>query len=381
MQRHPNLLLTWLSGAVLLTAACDGNNGATEVSCPSDRGPFELGAGRVTGTLEFDTPEKPLSRGDTLIVHGTAHHEDGLAIREVRVAGVAATRDEFNFKSFTVEVPYANIASAGPLTAQGQVTFEAVAIDACGNRYPFAEATVDVDPTPTVAVDELAIEVSYPPERDFLPADGTAPAILKITGQGRALGAVVRVQASSGRLESVDEQGDVTLAAPAGTTDQASATVLLYGTDAGTVTVTALVENQLASALVTVAGPPALSPEAATLVPGEALEVGIEGAGETITCRASAVEDLGVSDANGDPLDSEPRAIEAIDGARAVSVVASDTPAGSGGTIVVTCEDAYGQSGTGRYTLSLGTFDGGDSGGDPGADGGFDGGFDGGAGF
>jgi len=355
-----------------VAAGCSDLDQPTEVACPDERGPFELGEGRVSGTLEFDAPDKPLSRGDVLTVHGTAHHEDGLAIREVRVAGVAAQRDEFNFESFSVEVPYQNVASAGPLTEQGQVTFEAVAIDACGNRYPFAVATVDVDPTPTVAVDELALEVSYPSERGFLPADGTTPALVTITGAGRAVGAVVRVSASGGELKNVDDSGDVVLSAPAGTTDSGSATVLFYGTEPGTVTITALVEDKLASGLIEVAGPPAFAPERATLVPGMSLDVTVEAAGEDVTCRATVDEDLQVL-VDGTPLDIEPVSVQADeDGVRTLSLEASAEPLGSGSSVVVTCEDVYGQSGTGRYTLSLDGFDadagGGDGGEDPGGE-------------
>jgi len=340
--RH--LLVPLFAGAAIL--ACDDLDTPKDVDCPAERGPFELGAGRVSGTLAFDPIDKPLSQGDVLVVHGTAHHEDGLAIREVRIAGVAATRDEFNFQAFTAEVPYQKIAAAGPLSAQAQITFEAAAIDACGNRYPFASATVDVDPTPTIAVDELAMTVVYPGDRTFLPTDGTTPALVTITASGRALGAVVRVQASSGTLANVGPSGDVTLSAPLGTTDSASATVLVYGTEPGTITLTAVVENQLASALVEVAGPPTLSPAAATLVPGESLAVAVDASGE-VRCRADHDDDLVVT-SDGAPIDGE---LVAIGGPLTITAVAE--PTGSGVTVVVTCQDPYGQSASGRYTLTV----------------------------
>ncbi|MCC6625726.1 MAG: hypothetical protein IT385_31110 [Deltaproteobacteria bacterium] len=345
--------------ATLGGLACDDSDQPTEVECPGARGPFELGEGRVTGTLEFDAPEQPLSRGDVLTVRGGAHHEDGLAIREVRIAGVSATRDEFNYKAFSASVPYQNIVSAAPLTAQGQVTFQAVAIDACGNRYPFAEATVDVDPTPSVAVDDLTIVVSYPAERTFLPADGSTPALVTITGMGRAVGATVRVSASAGELKNVDDQGDVVLSAPVGTLDSGTATVLFYGTEPGTVTITALVENKLASELIVVAGPPELSPEDATMPPGMSLEVAVEAAGDEVRCRATQSADL-VALVDGNPLDDEPVTL----GEDRTVVIEASPDALDAATIAVTCLDVYGQSGTGRYTLSLG--DGGDFGGDGG---------------
>jgi len=349
----------------LAGAACDEVEAPTKVECPSERGPFQLGDGRVTGTLEFEPPEKPLTRGDVLTVQGSAHHEDGLAIREVRIAGVSAARDEFNFKGFSASVPYQNIVSAAPLSALGQVTFQAVAIDACGNRYPFAEATVDVDPTPSVDVDELTISVSYPQERTFLPADGSTPALVTITGIGRAVGATVRVSASGGELKNVDAQGDVVLSAPVGTLDQGSATVLFYGTEPGTVTLTALVENKLASELIVVAGPPALSPESASLPPGMSLEIAVEAAGDEVRCRAT--QGLGLAAlVDGSAIDNEPVTLSEDH----ALVIEASPDALDEASIAVTCVDVYGQSGTGRYSLSLdGGFggdggDGGDGGGE-----------------
>src|SRR5262245_52209957 len=83
-------------------AACDDStDGTTSIECPSEEGPFLLEDSRVTGTIAFDPPSEPLGRGDELMVTGTAFHEDGLAIREVRVAGATATRDDFNFGRWT----------------------------------------------------------------------------------------------------------------------------------------------------------------------------------------------------------------------------------------------------------------------------------------
>lgn len=73
------------------------NDSPASMDCPSSTGPFRMEDSRITGSIAFDPSGEPLGRGDSLFVSGTAFHEDGLAIREVRIAGVAAARDEFNF--------------------------------------------------------------------------------------------------------------------------------------------------------------------------------------------------------------------------------------------------------------------------------------------
>ncbi|HRE89852.1 MAG TPA: hypothetical protein PK095_12010, partial [Myxococcota bacterium] len=246
--------------AALALMGCDAED-TEQVSakCPDEAGPFTLDRSRISGSVEFDPPDDPLGRGDTLVIAGTAFHEDGLAIREVRVAGVLAQRDAFNFGRWTATVSYEAIVSAAE-TDNGQVALEAVAIDACGARYPFTRFVVPVDPTPDIDVSSLTVSVEYPQELGFVPASGTTPAVVRIVGGGRAVGAVVSLTVDRGTLAGPDEEGKVVLAGAAGEVETGSATLLYYGAGAGTATIVATVEDKVAVALVLVGGAPSLAP-------------------------------------------------------------------------------------------------------------------------
>ncbi len=341
------------AGALLLAAlgACDDATQAdVEIDCPSESGPFRLEDSRITGTIAFEPPPEPLGRGESILVSGTAFHEDGLAIREVRVAGQSAVREEFNFGRWTATVSYESIVTSAPTSSESQVAIEAVAIDACGKRYPFAAGVVEVDPSPHVDVDTLTIDIDYPEERTFIPATGAVPALITITGSGRAAGAVVAVSADAGELRGLDDDGTVVLAAPAGELDVARATLVFSSGEAGTATIVATVEDKLASALVRVVGPPTLSPRRATLVPGLSIEVDVGGATD-VRCTASADDDLTVTHFDA-PLSNDPMAIVIDEGGRRVLVVeAAVEPFAAETETVVSCSDDFGQVGGGRYRL------------------------------
>lgn len=343
--------------AGLLLAACDnGDSGKTEIACPSESGPFLVEQSRVTGTMSFEPPTDPLGPGDTIFVSGTAFHEDSLAIREVRVAGVAATRDEFNFGRWSATVSYEAIVTAAATSAEGQVVVSATAIDACGKLYPFETAVVDVDPTPHIDVDDIVIAVEYPEERTFLPATGGVPAIITLQATGRAAGAVVHVTADGGDLRGLNGAGNVTLSETAAEDEEGNvaevgqATLIFTPSAAGTATIVATVEDKLAVALVKVAGPPTLSPRRATLAPGSSLEVDVDGATD-VSCTASSDDDLSVTHFDA-PLSEDPMVIDVDEGGRRVIVVAAAAePLQSEAEVVVTCSDDFGQTGTGRYRL------------------------------
>lgn len=332
--------------AMIAIGGCDSDDTeATNPKCPTESGPFTLDRSRISGSVAFDPPEDPLGRGDSLVITGTAFHEDGLAIREVRVAGVLAQRDAFNFGRWTASITYEAIVSAAP-TANGQVTLDAVAIDACGARYPFTRFVVPVDPTPDIDVRTLSVTVEYPHELGFVPASGAAPAIVRITGGGRAVGATVSVQVDKGTLSGLDDSGTVVLAGAAGQVADGGATLLYYGSTAGTATIVATVEDKLAVALVVIGGAPVLAPRDATLAPGMSLTVTVSGEGE-VTCAARASDDLTLT-AGDVALDIEPAPIEGELVATASFEPLADVE------VVVTCTDAFGQSGTGRYRVSSG---------------------------
>ncbi len=338
-----------------VTGACadDGAGGSAAVDCPRIEGTITIATSRVSGTGSFDPPTKPLGRGAVLSIKGTAHHEDGLAIREVLVAGLSATRDEFNFAKWSVEVPYETLVTSGPTSAKDQVTFKAEAIDACGRRYPFAEWTVGVDLTPQIDVTGITIAVEYPSERNFLPADESTPAILTVTAAGRAAGATVTLAASGGTMRGLSESGTIVLTAPLGAEEEgASATVLFVASVPGPQVVTATIDGQLASAIIVVAGPPKLAPHAATLVPGASLDLTILAEAPTLACSARPDPNLVVSYHEA-PFDVAPVTVEPeADGTFTLHVEAP-ADASADTMVVVSCADAYGQTGTAQFNLVL----------------------------
>jgi len=345
-----SISFSMILGLLPFVACDDSGSEPANADCPTEVGPFTLDQSRISGSVEYDPPEEPLGRGDTLLITGTAFHEDGLAIREVRVAGALATRDAFNFGRWTATVSYEAVVSAAPTTSQGQVALEAVAVDACGVRYPFAAFVVPVDPTPDIDVATLAVSVEYPQELTFVAANGTAPAIITIAGTGRAVGAVVRVQVDSGELRGLDEAGQAVLAGASGQLENGSVNLLYYGNAGGTATIVATVEDKLAVGLVRVAAAPSLAPRAATLMPGSSMSIEVSGQGD-VTCSASAAPDLAITWTDV-TVDTEPTLIEPSEGGgRELVATATFEPTVEETEVVVTCSDAYGQTGTGRYRL------------------------------
>src|SRR5690606_22165520 len=115
---------------------------------------------------------------DTLVVRGTALHADGLAIREVLVGGVSAERTKFNFKQWAATLSYQDLVLASEPNDDGEVTVQVSAIDACGLQIPFAELQVPIDLTPNADFETLELHVAYAQDRGFIPADGSAVAVL-----------------------------------------------------------------------------------------------------------------------------------------------------------------------------------------------------------
>lgn len=341
-----------LAIALLLAAAsggCDADEGEA-VECPSDPGPFTLATSRVTGTVSLDEPpEEPISRGDSVVVRGTANHEDGLAIREVVVAGVSAERVEFNFKQWSATIAYEHVVLAAPANAQGQVVVEAVAIDACGNRYPFQTFALPVDQTPNLKVDALAIAVAYPGDRVTLPSNASAAATLTVTAVGRAAGARVTLAASSGRFQGVNASGQVVLVRE-DDEGAASATALFYADAPGIAVITATVEDQLATALVVAAAPPQLAPDRATLVPGASVEVLALTDGELARCQASPSESFEVWH-GGAAIGAAAAAMERSEDGRYRLELRALAEAAEDDALTLTCVDEYGQAGSGEYAL------------------------------
>ena len=350
-----NALTRTVLGLVLALAplaACDSADSGETLSCPSDPGPFTLAKSRVTGTVSLEAlPDAPLSKGDSIVVRGTAIHEDGLAIRQVVVAGVAAELNEFNFQRWTVTLTYEDLVLAGTPDAAGAVPVEADAIDACGNRYPFQTFTLPVDLTPNINITELTVTATYPGERSSLPSNQSAGAALTITASGRAGGAHVALYAASGKFQGVNAAGEVVLVAEPGT-DVATATALFYADTAGAVVITATAEDVLASTVVTAAARPVFAPGQAELVPGASFRALIVTDGVLDFCQASPTQGIAVRQ-DGSDIGTAAAAMERDEAGRYVLEVAGLADAKEDDSVTVTCRDEYGQSGSGMFTLTV----------------------------
>ncbi|PIE21000.1 MAG: hypothetical protein CSA66_00215, partial [Proteobacteria bacterium] len=343
-------LLTALGLVASLAAGCDDADvNGQELVCPDDPGPFTLADSRVSGTAELaQALTEPLGEGDSVIIRGTATHEDGLAIREILVAGVSAEATTFNFGQWSAQLSYDSLALAAPADAAGDVVVEAVAIDACGNRYPFLEVALAIDPTPSVDVDSLTIEVTYPGGRAYVPSDESAAATLKLNATGRASGAEVTVAAATGTFQGLSAANTVRLFADG--QDSASGTVLFYATEPGVTVITAVVDDTLAAALVVAAEAPSLAPRVATLVPGAVIEVQVLTEGALERCQATPSEVFEVRH-SGVAIGAAAAAMSRDeDGAYLLEVEAA-AEAAAAGSLTLTCVDEYGQAGSGHYEL------------------------------
>jgi|GEM_PF-1414176 len=333
-------------------ASCDGADTGETLECPSDPGPFTLANSRVTGTVGLEAlPESPLTKGDAIVLRGTAQHEDGLAIRQVLVAGVSAELNEFNFQRWTASLTYEDLVLAAEPDASGDVVVEADAIDACGNRYPFQTFTLAVDLTPNIDIDQLTLTAAYPGERESLPANESAAAALTITATGRADGARVALHAASGRFQGVNAAGEVVLVAQPGT-DTATATALYYADTSGDVVLTASAEDVVASAVVTAAAAPVFAPSEATLVPGASMSALIVTDGVLDFCQASPTTGLEVRQ-DGAAIGTSAVHMERDALGRYQLEVVGLASAKEDASVTISCRDEYGQAGSGAFTLTV----------------------------
>jgi len=338
--------------AALALAACDGAAGVDTLDCPADPGPFTLATSRVTGTVALDAPlAAPLTRGDTVVLRGTAHHEDQLALREVLVAGVSATRTTFNFGEWSASLRYEDLVLTAAPDADGNVTVPVDAIDACGLRYPITTLSLPVDLTPDLDLDTLTLTATYPGEHASIPANGTAPVTLTVVATGRAAGAAVTLAAPSGHLQGTSAASRVILLADPNDPEVASATALFYATTPGTVVLTATAEDLLATAFVTAAAAPVIAPAGATLTPGASLDLAILTDGELASCQATPSATLTATTADDTPITAAPTAVAAGPGDAAVHLAVAPEAA-DGDALTLTCADVWGQFAAATFTVS-----------------------------
>lgn len=247
------LLVIALSLTLGGLGACDSETIDTQPDCP---GSLADGQPWMTGTATLP-PLPDALRDGSLVLSGTAFHNNGLAIRQVVVAGKAATNEGFNWDRWTVDVPYESLVSlleldpnADPATDDAVVTLAVEGTDACGFRQTLTTVDVLVDPTPGVWINRLSLDFDFPDGAETLTEGDARPATVTVSANPAAAGANISISATAGALRGLTGVGEegvgiVTLSGD-GSAD-ATATLLFEGAPAGDVTINAFAQTVVAS--------------------------------------------------------------------------------------------------------------------------------------
>jgi hypothetical protein len=326
--------------ASVLVTACGDSKDLDPLVCDDTDWALDVVAGPSSTPLKGD-----------VTVRGTASHPSA-AIQSISVGGIAATNDAFNFSSWPALVPFGVLAlAAADAGGDGsKATISVVARDACNSSKTTA-VTFLINPHPAISVNRLAFdELTYPAQQSFLPADKSASAILTIRANSAAVGGTVMLHSTSGVTLS---SSSLTLAGDS--IGDATASVLVTGTSAGTSFITASSQAQTAQMPVAIAGPPTVVPDTATLARGQLLPITVTSAGMVQSCLLRGANDVAVS-AAGIALGTTPLAVNVAKATYVFTLTAAAvTDAGaapSTGTLDITCRDAFGQTGSSLVTLT-----------------------------
>lgn len=348
--RTTRIALFALLGGLTL-GACEDLQTLETAECPAAKGPFILETSRIDGAVTFDPPRNPLTRGDLIILDGTAHHLDGLAIREVRVGSVSAERLAFNFSSWRLQLTWEQLIGLATPNADGDIELAVEAADSCGKLYPFAKLTLPIDSDPNVRIDTLAVTVTYPEGIETLPADGHTQAVVAITATGRPAGARLVVKASRGTFQGFGTSAEIQLTSPFGDATTASAQLLFVAAQPGTVLVTVEVKNMVATASIVAVAGPDIAPASGRIQAGNTLAVTVSAGAALATCSARG--DVGwTAHMDGEALDLRQTPIpeSALDqrGRLSIEIAVSEDAAAASG-LTISCQDVHGQQGTARF--------------------------------
>jgi hypothetical protein len=330
--------------AALAVAACD----APSIDRDCDD---EEGGGRIEGAIITGQTNQVVAAD--LTVRGTATHTQSLVVRRILVAGIAAKNEGFNFEQWSAVVP---IGVLGRLPASGgpdRVEIEAIAFDGCDQEFSLGEPLViDVDRTPGVRVERLALDVAFPgseqPDERFIPADGSASALITVVANADARGAAVTLTTNVGDFEGVTE-GNVVHLAGEGMAD-ATATVFLTADRAQDAIISAHTRTATAPAIaIDVAGAPTLVPSTAMLEPGDSISVTVFTDGKVESCQATPATGMTVRGSDDTDLMQRPAAPDSNGDGRIDFVVRAEPTLTTAVTTTVTCQDRYGQAAPGTF--------------------------------
>lgn len=344
--RRLSCILALLAASSALLSACEPPE---EKACPN-------GVSGLKAVVPPIAPSTPLEK--ELDVIGTLERPPGVTVYELLVAGVAATGTGINFNAFTAKVPYdrlASLASSGtvadPPTAEILITAR---INCDFALTTLAKFSVPVNLKPGVKVSRLVFETPLIPNgADYLPADQSASALMRLRANPEAAGAQVSLSTSKGSFDGVGMGNVVTLSGD-GKTDAVASFAFKTDKDAQ---LSATAGGVSAATSITVAGAPTLVPSSATLGPGQAVRVTVFTDGKLKACQATPTFGLFVSSGGVNLMGASGGKDVTNDGKVDidVSVPVSDggTPSDAGApSTVVSCVDVFGQFSTATYQAS-----------------------------
>jgi hypothetical protein len=347
MTRHPTRPLA--VAAAFACAASTTVSGGCELFASPELEPTCPAASRVQ--VDANVLESQPVRGNATI-RGTAHQPDGLALRSVSVAGIPATSTAPDFASFEVLVPFAVLTSerGDEGTAKLQILIE----DSCGtvNKAGTVEVAVLDSSLSGLAVDIVPSLAGA----GFLPTSVTAPALVEVRTAEGGEGALVHLAVTGGRfLTPGDDDGadeiDVTLFS-SGDEGSASAQAVLVADQDGLAQVLATGGGEQAEDSIPAAGPPVVSPFAASLSDDEQLGVTVQSRAGTLFCRADVdpadAEITVVGVAGGEAVGATERSLDVPAAGLQLLVTAGDVDADD--SITLTCRDGYGQTASATFS-------------------------------
>jgi hypothetical protein len=274
-----------------------------------------------------------------LVFQGTAVPTRNVNIRSVNVAGVEAELSSFNFRTWTATIPFEALLALQPTDgkAPDDVEVPVAAVPACGTAAS-TRVPVHLNRHPEIAVSSLTLAAAFSGEHPYLPANGSASAVLTLSANPEARGATVMVRATGeGHFSGAGKLLPLVLAGDGASASMATA--LVNGDGAGSVFLTASSSAAFAEPLkIDTAVAPKLFPPTAELAPGQSLIVLVEKqlAAQNVSCTVHAEKGLTVTPAS----DMSSFTLVAAD-ALADRVEAT-----------IECRDDYGQATSVTYTAA-----------------------------
>lgn len=310
-------------GVSALERACDDATAGADADLPA--------LARAGITLAITSGLTANTAAADLTIRGTTAHSLGFAIQRIRVGGVDATSDAFNFGQWNAVIKL-DALRAAQRDEQGRVRLDIRVGDSCG-EYEGAPLFVAMDVT------TLSLATAYPGDADHIPADGATAALVTIAADKGAVGSQVRVSALPS--EGVALQGlSGDLATFVAVGDRAEAQFRVTSTREQTITLQARSTSTLASATATAVGRPRFVPESLVLAPGELSNVAVLSAGSLRECWATSdIPGLHVTLAGHDLLASPGSAPG--DGKSWVLTLAADAKIAADGAGTVVCRDRF----------------------------------------